>query len=62
MTHECENCGQMCACDMEDLEQEQPNDCKHFASKYECDMHEDWEDDEDLSSYARSFHEAPPSP
>ena len=52
----------MCACDMEDLEQEQPNDCKHFASKYECDMHEDWEDDEDLSSYARSFHEAPPSP
>ena len=30
--HECPECGQACACDMEDHEQSAPDDCSH-----ECD-------------------------
>lgn len=29
--HECDECGQYCACDMEDHDQPQPDDCTHVC-------------------------------
>ena len=43
--HECEECGQMCACDCDDLLGPQPGDCRCLIEHEECD-YEDQVDDE----------------
>ena len=42
MSHECESCGQWCACDVDDTALDQPDDCIHFRDKLACDQHDDW--------------------
>lgn len=41
--HECEVCGAYCDCDMEDLDQPQPDDCEHLIIPGACDADKDRE-------------------
>ena len=49
MCHECELCGQMCYCDIDDVERPQPDDCVHLtiAGKCDADKYEDDDYDDD---------------
>jgi len=58
MSHECKNCGQECYCDCEDTGGwQQPANCIHFRSKWECDMHDDWGEREDGEDWADHLFE-----
>jgi hypothetical protein len=50
MAHECEYCGQQCACDLDDTGAlRQPDDCLHLTTKDGCDYFDDddWIEDTD---------------
>jgi hypothetical protein len=38
VSHECEECGQHCYCDMEDHDQPQPADCTHVCDDMDDDL------------------------
>lgn len=46
--HDCDLCGQVCDCDMEDMFQSQPDDCTHV-----CDEDEDYDDEDDYEDDER---------
>lgn len=39
--HECPDCGQACACDIEDMWQDAPNDCQCCLGAYDDDYEDD---------------------
>ena len=46
--HECPECGELCDCDLEDMEQDAPEDCCHRC-EYDLpdDDEDDWEEEDD---------------
>jgi hypothetical protein len=45
--HECEDCGLICDCDGEDMQNPQPDDCVHLTTPGECSADDDEFGDDD---------------